>query len=408
MKVGIHDSFADPENGMTFADMLASRSAADALGEVIIFRSTGPWSMRWIELNYPTKNFHVKGKSSDWGPQAGFVPFDGILSKVGHDAAEAAKGTKKNQDGLDHHFAQKVQLLLSKTELDLQLNRPQENPPRRAIKSMALVAGTQDYLITAERSGDNKPFLFGAERASSTGNYRLWVYPEGTTIPAAGGYPKGVTKPLEVMTSSERGADNRPMTGDYDLMAVCPTWGNYGSKSITEISKPGIDFKGKGVQPGQSFGRGTMLDKVLDMRSTTGAPSVKPKSPGTLEEHGDMGNITARILRAINTLNALMGATGALRRVHHNAESHRHAIFGALTEKEMTKGDGLPLTAFHPRSLSRSPGFGNKYQDVVTLETMGEFRKYAADLHEAGYYVPKNWTWGMSIRDTHKNHVAFR
>jgi hypothetical protein len=30
---------------------------------------------------------------------------------------------------------------------------------------------------------------------------------------------------------------------------------------------------------------------------------------------------------------------------------------------------------------------------------MQEFRTYAGLLHEAGYFVPRNWTWGMSIRD---------
>jgi hypothetical protein len=67
-----------------------------------------------------------------------------------------------------------------------------------------------------------------------------------------------------------------------------------------------------------------------------------------------MGNLTPRILRCINMLNVQMGATGAksaLRRVHHNAESHRNHIFGALTATQMDGGDGFPLTVFQPRAL---------------------------------------------------------
>ncbi len=68
---------------MTLLDMTACGLVATRQNEVIMFRSTGRWSLRWIERNYPTKNFHVKGKSSDWGPQAGFVPYLGKYSKVG-------------------------------------------------------------------------------------------------------------------------------------------------------------------------------------------------------------------------------------------------------------------------------------------------------------------------------------
>jgi hypothetical protein len=39
------------------------------------------------------------------------------------------------------------------------------------------------------------------------------------------------------------------------------------------------------------------------------------------------------------------------------------------------------------------------YEAVSTLETMDEFKTYAQLLNEAGYYVPRSWTWGMSIRD---------
>jgi hypothetical protein len=37
---------------------------------------------------------------------------------------------------------------------------------------------------------------------------------------------------------------------------------------------------------------------------------------------------------------------------------------------------------------------------------MLEFRQYATLLDMAGYYVPKNLTWGMSLRDRFKWHDA--
>jgi len=405
-------SFKHPENGMTMKDMSASLTVANQFDEVIIFRSTGPWSRRWIEQGYPTKNFHVKGKSSDWGPQAGFVPYLGIYSKVGHDAAKAKEGKDYNDQGLNHHFAAKVQLTLSREELRRQESEPEEVPARLAIQRIQAIPDSKDLFLFALRSGDNKQFVF---RAVFSGGavYHIFVYPEKLGID-----PKKLMfeKPevLEVMTSSEVGAGNRPMTGDYDLMSVCPSWDSYGGTSTAEISKPGLNFSGKGEQAGLAYAPGSRMDQVLDMRINTGVPvkpvmiDGKPKYKTTFQglkpnagyaEHGDMGNLTPRILRCINALNSAMGATGPLRRVHHNAESHRNHMFGALTGAEMAQGDGFPLTAFQPRKLLQASSPTSRYMDVATLETLQEFKEYATLLNEAGYYVPRNWIWGMSIRN---------
>lgn len=409
---GLMASFGHAENGMTLSDMHATVRVANDLDEVIIFRSTGPWSQRWIERGYPTKNFHVKGKSSDWGPQAGFVPYEGIYSKVGADPLKAADGKTANQGGINDGYAAKVQLMLSRDEINLQLNKPEENPPRHALVRVVQVPDSKDLFLVGRRSGDNKEFVFRAAVAGST-TFTIWVYPEkmGTNLTRL---MFERPEPLEVMTSSEVGADNKPMTGDYDLMSVCPTWDSYGGTSNAVISKPGIRFSGKkGLQLGQQFDVGARMDKVLDMRSNTGArpalgntkvtfQGLTKRDGGRLAEHGDMGNITPRILRCINMLNAAMGATGgksAGRRVHHNAESHRNHIFGALVEADMKKGDGFPMTVFQPTRLQGFQSPTAKYRDVATLDTMGEFRAYALLLNEAGYYVPRNWTWGMSVRD---------
>jgi hypothetical protein len=420
---GLVASLAHEENGMTDADMRASLRVADNLDEVIIFRSTGPWSRRWIQRGYPTKNFHVKGKSSDWGPQAGFVPYLGKYSKVGDNPIKAQAGTEANDHGLHDKYASKVQLTLTLDELLVQLNQPEEVPPRRALYGMLRMGQTRDYFLLARRSGDGQIFVFKAEFNPIALNYKIFVYDEtyrGSLAAMAGLTPRV----LEVMTSSEAGAANKPMTGDYDLMAVCPTWGQYGARSTKAISKAGLDFgRAKGVEAGQTFNAGVNMDAVLDMRTNTGAVSsnikktFQGKGAGDLNraglaEHGDMGNLTPRILRCINLLNneMLLGNT-PFRRVHHNAESHRNHIFGALVAADMNdpnKKDGFPLTAFHPRRLQAPTSVMRGYGDVATLEDMEEFKAYAQVLQQAGYFLPRNWTWGMSIRDTHRNHIAWR
>jgi hypothetical protein len=419
-------------------DMEACLKVAKKLNEVIIFRSTGPWSMRWIKLNYPTKNFHVKGKSSDWGPQAGFVPRLGMYSKVGGNTEKEVAGDKYNADGLKDQYTSQTQLTLTLQELQIQAS--EKAAGRLAIEEMISDPHSKDYFLFAYRSGDGKKFGFRAVKDGMNDSYKIFVYANAITPqqliygskPARPDEPQ----PLMVMTSSEIGADNRPLTGDYDLMAVCPTWGNLNSRSVAVITKEGIDFgRAGGREEGQSFPAGANLDGVLDMRTNTGLPGKqvqkkdkltgrplfdkfgKPEmewqtygkagfgaggynkaadaTPEFTREHNDMGNLTPRILRCVNALNTAMGQTGALRRVHHNAESHRNVIFGGITAVDMGKGEAFPLTAFHPENEKLGTYSGN----VLTLLNMAEFQNYAKTLHEAGYFVPKSWVWGMSIRD---------
>ncbi|MDB4934365.1 MAG: hypothetical protein JWP87_1337 [Labilithrix sp.] len=444
---GLQPSHLHKENGMTLGDMQACSRVAEKLNEVVIFRSTGPWSQRWIERDYPTKNFHVKGKSSDWGPQAGFVPRLGMYSKVGGAGDKETQGDNYNLDGIKHSYASTTHLSLTRKELEIQ--RDAIASGRTALTEMHKVEGSEDYILIAERPTDHKRFAFRAvhSRWSKDVNtkgeeYKIYVFgiatgmkplrallfekvsevapTSSTSAPSEGGWP------LQVMTSSEVGANNRPLTGDYDLMAVCPTWGNYGSRSVSAISKPGVNFGRKGgAEPGQTFQTNSNLDGVLDMRTNTGLKGQKvtfekdgvmkqewrthgkdgfgasgynkraASTPGMSHEHGDMGNLTPRILRCVNELNLAMGQTGPFRRVHHNAESHRNVIFGGITGADMATGEAFPLTVFQPRLL-RVPGY---HESVFTLENLGEFKSYATLLHDAGFYVPRSWVWGMSIRD---------
>jgi hypothetical protein len=450
---GLDASFSHGQNGMTRTDMIAAMEVADRLQEVIIFRSTGPWAKRWLKRGYPSKNFHVKGKSSDWGPQAGLVPYDGTWSKVGYDTGKAAKGTQANIEGLASGFAARQVLILSMDQINEQLTVPEGNPPRTACEVKVPVPNSNDFLITARRSGDQKQVCFRAF-SQGGGMFKIHVYAATGPIAASpfkvlDSDPTGAKSiPLDVMTSNEVGA-GRPMTGDYDLMSVCPSWKSYGSLTSAPIVKQDIHLQGLGARAGQTFAAGVGLDNVMDQRLQTMGKLNLPgpntngiytqasmtakdfsqrkvdfqakarvdrtgaMSPDSLKnyfgavnwnEHADMGNLTPRILRCINELNVQMGATGAnsaMRRVHHNAESHRSRHFGALTGTDLvTKkdgeqyGDGFPLTVFQPRANGKefnTPG----YYRVCTIETLIEFKKYAQALKNAGYYVPKNWVWGM-------------
>jgi hypothetical protein len=410
---GLRASVDHPQNGMQESDMWAALACAATLDEVIMFRSTGPWSRHWIERGWPTKSFHIKGKSADWGPQAGLIPYDGIYSKMGHDQSLADKSSQENQAAIQHKYAATVELTLSYEDLLRQLETSLDRPARTAIAGMQAIRGTGDYFLSAQRSGDAKTFHFRAVLVQ--GSYRIMTYPEeaGSDTVTLMASPEKAS-PLPVMTTLEVGAGDLPLTGDYDLLSVCPRWENYGCALTSDIAAPELVFSCmKKAPPRLVFVAGTGFDKLLEMRTNTGARPSRGRRNTTfqgltkdalhlLQEHRHMGNITPRILRCINALNEAMGAVNekaVFRRLHHGAEADRNHLHGALTREDWEKGEGFPITVFQPPSLQAAGSPTHDYLDVSTLETFSELRTYVSHLHEAGYRVPKNWTWGMSIRD---------
>src|SRR3954452_11396764 len=86
--------------------------------QFILFRKVEKWATGLIAENFPTKDLHVKGKSSTWGPQAGLICCDQGLSKLhGSDAATVSSFNAKIKDSLGHGFAVEAPLVISEQRL---------------------------------------------------------------------------------------------------------------------------------------------------------------------------------------------------------------------------------------------------------------------------------------------------
>lgn len=417
---GLAASFTNSRNGMVQKDMYASERVAARLGEIIVFRSTGPWAKRWIEKGHPTKNFHVKGKSSDWGPQAGFIPYDAMYSKRPEKGPLETR-TKACDKSIHEGWARAVPLVLTRSEIDMQLNRKEgvEVAVRRVMPTP-----DGDMLLWGGPQGSAEEYVFRGKKIPGRGDaLTIHVYVDQDAARRANAFKLAdagstlVTTPMQIMASNEVGADDRGITGDYDLFVVIPTWASYGSRIGRDVTIGAVQQMNATKQThGQTFHHGMGMDNVLDPTlHTFGRPS--PMGPRTQQatqrfdtavkatprsEHADMGNLTPRVLICIAALNQEMGAIGAAsvgRRVHHNAENYRNAMFGAMTKSDMLDtskgggghGDGFPLTAFLPPN----PKLDSKYGTCCTLENYFDLQRFGEDVHRAGYFVPKNSAWGL-------------
>jgi len=368
-----------PDQGMTPADMQAAARVAAQRNEIIMFRDTGCWSRPYIALGHPTKPFHVKGKSSDWGPHAGLVPYNSEFSKAFSQGA-IDKGFKLNKDAIKGNFARPVPAFVTEEFIRAELLVNKGSAGRPPIDRMTQPRDGILYFFCT-KPNDNpalagKPYVLFGKKAND-GRYQIHTFP----LEAAGMNERMLFlqeakgEPLLVMTVP--GAD-LPITGDYDLFAICPSWDSYGG--LDRKMDPTLDNPQQNASAKRTAAK--LFNPATSMQAYTSIAKVKE---AFTPEDPDRGNLTPRILAAIGSLVGAMG--GRYPRVHHNAESGRPFAPGAE--------DGFPLTTFHPRR-----GIGGYNFLNATINDVADLRDYFTRLYSGGYYPPRNHAWKMnSLRD---------
>ncbi|MBL9207840.1 MAG: hypothetical protein JNN01_22345 [Opitutaceae bacterium] len=358
--------------------MHATQRVAAQRNEIILFRNTGCWSRPYIAKGHPTKPFHVKGKSSDWGPHAGLVPLNSEYSKA-FKATDIAKGIKLNQHAISGNYARPIPFFVTDDFIRQHLLQPVGSARRAPIDRMTEPRpGVRYFYCTKPNDDPNQPgkpyLLFGKKHLN--GSFEVFAFPpdaanarENTLF-----LKESSAEALLVMTVP--GAD-LPITGDYDLFAVCPSWQSYG----------GLDRK---MDPTLDDPRIAASQARTQTKATQGDPraqaSLKLLEQARTPEDPDRGNLTGRINQVIAALVGAMG--GTYPRVHHNAESGRPFAPGAE--------DGFPLTTFHPK-----PGIAGYPFVNATIDDLTDFRTYFTRLYQGGYYPPRNRSWDM--RSLHPN-----
>jgi hypothetical protein len=388
------DSSANhPDQGMTPQDMQMIQEVAAARNEIIMFRDTGCWSRPYIARGHPTKPFHVKGKSSDWGPHAGLVPHDSEFSKAFADK-DIAKGRAANREAIKGNYARPIPAYVDEQFIQANLLTPKGSRRLKPVDQMTRPRDGVLYFFCSKPNDDpklpGKQYVLLGKRVDD-GRYQLFTFPlDAPTTNARELFLKeSAATPLMVMTVP--GSD-LPITGDYDLFAVCPSWDGYGA--MDRKMDPTLDNRIQNA----SFARTQQKALVNGPAGATARSSLTAIKAAATPEDPDRGNLTTRLAAVITALVARMG--GKYPRVHHNAESGRPFAPGAA--------DGFPLTVFHPRrgicavSDPSAPhrNFAGFQFLNATIDQEVDLRQYFERLYVGGYYPPRNRAWNMdSLRD---------
>lgn len=69
------------QSGLVPEHVVTLRAIADEKNVILMFRPVNPQSTQLLKAGAVAKGMHIKAKTSDWGPMAGFLPADPRLSK---------------------------------------------------------------------------------------------------------------------------------------------------------------------------------------------------------------------------------------------------------------------------------------------------------------------------------------
>ncbi|MDO6526103.1 anthrax toxin-like adenylyl cyclase domain-containing protein [Motilimonas sp. 1_MG-2023] len=303
-QAAVTESGIPPTHANVFSQVAQNQNS------IIISRSVGKYATQLILENYATKGFHIKTKSCNWGPMAGFVLADPRFSKNGV-AADKVRSQLKSVNSALHEGATLKGLFITEAR-------------RRALPALFAGDGSTTYVehhvsdnerrISTSKGGLILEFILKRQlphRVTGGGTTRLWAVcyrhrhqlPEkkllGPQITTSFGQlyqVMGLTDPRG--DKATKATYRAVMTGDYDL------WGCFPLKSL--YNPNGDDRRRVRDSNNQLFNFDTF----------------------TAQESRHTGNMTRRLHAVRNRLNTGFRNTGYQggNIVHHSDEAGRPMV----------------------------------------------------------------------------------
>jgi insecticidal toxin complex protein TccC len=293
----------------------AFKRTAKKYNVIIGVRAPNPLGETLLKEGFPSKNFHMKAKSSPTGPTAGFIAEDPVYSKVSPSAY------KKQKASID--------------------------------KAKAL--GSESISLSISKSRVNELIDTGNLNALGGNRYSA-KYPSGTQefeIKNNGGVLNSEGKPVKVMTNPpEIGGgkvNSLPITADYDLFTIIPSINqSYNERPLTV--------------PQRLLGGNFSL------------PFTSPKGNNGMSEDVNMGNLHHFGKVIVGNLNKEINAEGYAggKLVWHNDETgnpfspgfdeNDKPIFFLPSGDTFQAGNKSELLDFYSR-LRRS-GYASEYSPI--------------------------------------------
>ncbi len=188
-------SATEKESGIIQAHIRAIEKVARLKKCFIMVRPVNTHATELIRDGCAVKGLEISGKSSNWGPMAGYIPYDERLSKSGSGDGKT-KNTTTNDKSIEKHG--------EVTKVPLKITSKRVTDLKKKGNKFIPTGTTVGEAFKTSRSTST---VFKLEPADG-GKYAV-LY----KAPGMNGF-----QPVEAMAYS----DGRAVTADYDLFAVCP------------------------------------------------------------------------------------------------------------------------------------------------------------------------------------------
>lgn len=357
---------AREETGIVATHLVPLQEIAAQTNSIIGVRPVETIATGLIEAGHPTKDLHIKGKSANWGPQAGLICRDQAFSKLEkfqrNDADRVASANNQVEKSINEGYAVAVPLEVSYNRLDELVKLGKITKPEEQNGKLLFSArGPSQQLYTFE----------GTRSSPSEQNYLITQ--EG--------------KKVEVLAKEKNG---KALTADYDLHMVAPHISNFGPDDrlpLPDVAHSVFTQK---------------VDRYKRQHSDPEAFQVPMQLRADYESSShfydkadhELGNVTPRIKQMIEQINDKLVGNGE-RVVHHSTDTAN-----PVTEVAAN----YPATFFLPTKLGQ-------FDEVCIIHDSKELAQLIKTAKDSGYQVPINPLWEnevTSIRRTGFNQARDR
>jgi hypothetical protein len=333
--------------------MQAIHQAARELDIVIAIRPVKTVAQGFIEAGYPTKPYSVKNKTSDVGIAAGLIVINPEFSQL----------NKKEYFRYRHQLRKAFKKDASLSEMTCVL------PEHRLHQLKSLLGDAIQIQFSADKqqcdvswNSNDKNITVIAKKNLSAGDY---------TIYDDKGFPLQVLAKQIVDSHGEKML--KPITSDYDLLAICPSYGD-------------LDLRGKDKTPFSTQGSLRRIQWIV-------RASKFPFYTGPKEDPA-RGNMNERTEQVLETINKYIKKMDVHRRgcnletVHHGAELQNPFA------RDLS--NNLPALFILPHEWNHSSPY-------VLVENEVELQNFCEKLHGNHYYWPPHSKYPDLIPEAYTN-----
>lgn len=327
------------KSGIAPRHLAPLQQIAQGYNSIIGIRPVERIATELIENGYPTKNLHIKGKSANWGPQAGLICVEQGYSKIENKPAQIKKLNQQTQQCIADNHAKSVPLAIPLTRL----TNLQNNGCIHALSD----ANAQGIITfkAAGPSGKEYSFEAAGEPNRSEGLYQ---------ITHAG-------EPIMVLAPPE---GTKPLTADYDLLLIGPHLSDLGSQDNLQV--PDVAHR----QKYRSLPNPDATDDLWDI------------SHFCRKADAETGNTSTRMKEMIPVINHYLVGNGNPV-VHHSADSS-NPVADPTTN--------YPATFVLPMKFGR-------FEKICVVENVCELAELLQQAKNRGYHIPTNPLWEKEVRD---------